>query len=191
MNSFASPLNSVTIELADSIFYKKKDSSLFKNIDVSKGRVEIYSMHCRGDPNALVNAINSFSKANTIKFANSNFGYYDYGSEDIKFEGIEVKNVIFEDFYFNSADAIKKIFADSGLAESLDSISFYKNSRLNESDMKKMFEKYMKKNGLKIIFDKYLKILCPVPSLSSPPHEIIKISVDDKIWFKFRLFFFE
>ena len=37
----------------------------------------------------------------------------------------------------------------------------------------------------------YRKTLCLVPPLSSLPHEIGKISVVDKIWYKFRLFLFE
>ena len=101
---------------------------------------------------ALVNAINSFPKANTIKFARSLIGC-SFCSKEIKFEGIEVKNVVFEDCSIYGIDAIKEVFADSGLAENLDTISFYKNRKLDKSDIKEIFKKYEENNGLKIIFD--------------------------------------
>ena len=153
MNLFASPLNSVTIDDAGSLFCKNNYLSFFKSIDISKGWVEISFMNEGGDLKALANAINSFSKVNTIKFTKSQFKYNDNDNEEVKFEGIDVKNFIFEDCYFESTYAIKKVFADSGLTENLDTISFYKNSRLYESEMKKMLEKFEKNNKLKIIFD--------------------------------------
>ena len=164
MNSFASPLNSITIDKTGYLFDCDELLSIFKNIPISKGWVYIYDMDESYSVRALINAINSFPKANTIKFAKSGIGYckycecYDFNSdfdyEEIKFKGIEVKNIIFEDYSFNWTHAINEVFADSGLAENLDTISFYKNrGRIDKSDIKEIFEKYEKKNGLKIIFD--------------------------------------
>ena len=99
--------------------------------------------------------MDSFSKANTIKFVESCFGCYgyEYGNEEIKFEGIEVKNVVFESCSFKSTDVIAKVFADSRFTKNLISITFQQNYYEAEiSNIKKIFEKYEKKNGLKIIF---------------------------------------
>ena len=50
--------------------------------------------------------------------------------------------------------SIKKVFARSRFAKNLESISFYKNHYETDiSDMKKIFEKFEKNNGLKIISD--------------------------------------
>ena len=93
LNSFASPLNSINIDAAESIFYYNNYLSFFKKMNISKGRVEIYQMHDKGDLNALVNAINSFSKANTIKFSKSKFELTNYGRADIPINELKSMNV--------------------------------------------------------------------------------------------------
>ena len=143
LNSFASPLNSITIVYFDHLFDCDKLLNFFKNIDISKGWVYIYGMYEDYSVRDLVNAINSFPKANTIKFVRSRIGCRIYGKE-IKFEGIEVKNVVFEYCYIYGTNIIKKVFADSGLAENLDTISFYKNKELGKSVIKEMKEIFKK-----------------------------------------------
>ena len=105
LNSFASPLSSITIDAAGLFFYYNLDLSFLKSIDISKTWVEIWNskfdtLHHKD----LAKIINSFLKANTIKFVKSEFGIYEKGNEEIKFEGIEVKSVVFDSCSFKSTD---------------------------------------------------------------------------------------
>ena len=70
--------------------------------------------------------IKLFPKSKTIEF--NDWSYYDYKNmhktEEITFEGVEVENIIFTNCFFNWTEAIKKMLFDSGLALTLEKITF-------------------------------------------------------------------
>ena len=99
-------------------------------------------------PKQLCDSIHFFKKASSIEF--KDWDYYDWevGIEDIEFEGVQIKHIVFTNCWFTNTKTIKKVIIDSGLAKMLDKVTFngFKDGKGKE-DVEKMVEEYKNTTG--------------------------------------------
>ena len=107
------------------------------------------------EPKQLCDSIKFFKKARSIEFKDWHYYDWEVGKEDIEFEGVKIKHIVFTDCWFKNTKIIKKVIIDSGLAKMQDKVTF--NGIINEKgkeDVEKMVRKYKnatRKNNLEVV----------------------------------------
>ena len=87
--------------------------------------------------------IKFFKKTSSIEFKDWYYKDWYVGEEDIEFEGVQIKQVVFTNCGFDNTKMIKKVIIDSGLAEILDKVTFDGSIEVEgKGDIEKMIEDY-------------------------------------------------
>ena len=130
-NSFPSQLSSFEFDYSHEVKYSQfwfdeTKVKCFEYLQTTNSYVLIQRNWFTGS-RSFSDWIKLFPKSQTIEFKDWSFPAdcnFTNKTEEIKFEGVEVKNITFTNCYFGWTKTIKKVLLDSGLAQTLDKVTF-------------------------------------------------------------------
>ena len=98
------------------------------------------------EPKQLCDSIRFFKKAQCIEFKDWDYDYWEVGMEDIEFEGVMTKHIVFTDCWFANTKMIKKVIIDSELEKMLDKVTF-NGFNGEKGGVERMVEEYKNETG--------------------------------------------
>ena len=90
----------------------------------------------------FADSIKFFSKADTVEFNYWQYWNWKDDDKDIELEGVQIKNIVFAFCWIASTKIIKKVLIESGLAQTLDKVTFY-GIRKGKEEVELMIEEYL------------------------------------------------
>ena len=98
------------------------------------------------EPKQLSDSIKFFKKASSIEFKGWYYEDWEVGIEDIEFEEVTIKHIVFTDCLFLNTKIIKKVIIDSGLEKMLVKVTF-NGTREGKEVVENMIEEYKNATG--------------------------------------------
>ena len=120
--------------------------SYLKHLQTQNANVILKSF-CFSNLKEMADAIDFFTKANTIEFNDCQCWNWEE-QDQVNFEGVEVKNIVIRDCWIESNVMIKKVIFDSGIIQNLDKISFINIRGPGVTEIELLVDEHHKKTGL-------------------------------------------
>ena len=152
-NSFPSQLSSFKfignyeVEGSSYLFNGEDSFRCVESLQTTNSSILIQK-YAFNEPKQLSDSIQFFKKASSIEFKDWYFYDWEVGKEDIEFEGVQTKHIVFTDCRFTNTKSIRKVIINSGLANMLEKVTFngFKYGKGKE-EVEKLVEEYKNSTG--------------------------------------------
>ena len=150
--SFTSTLNSfsfigVNEEIGNYYNFNSDNFKCLNQLKISQASILIGN-YIFNDISSLTAAIKIFSNSSTVTFSDCFYKDCEDNLEEVKFEGIQTKTIIFTDCSFENRKIIEKAIVNSGIAQNLDKIIFTNMHGSGVDEIKNLMDEYHYETGL-------------------------------------------